>query len=164
MGCREQYLQWSWSLGCKNVRIYNDFDACESKTTAFTMILKPVMQKRQYLQWFWSLGCKNNSISQPPYRLGFRFQLPHRAPPPPSPPPYCSLYIYPRPPAPLPDWHFTLVKLKFVKNHDGKTQQNENLQNEFDVKTDTRGPILKKRCGGVNQYFFKTQTAAEWHP
>ena len=91
----------------------------------------------------------------PPFRLGLLdFYVT-------SAPQYCSLYIYPRPPAPLPGWHFTLVKLKFVKNHDGKTQQNENVQSPFDVKINMRGPILKKRCGGVTEYFLKVQTAAE---
>ena len=52
-----KYSRW-----CKNHSIYNDFEAMGTKTTVFTMNLKPLVQKPQYLQWILNRWCKNHSI------------------------------------------------------------------------------------------------------
>ena len=42
---KRKYLQWLWSRGCKNIGIYNELKAADTKTQAFAMIWNPWLQK-----------------------------------------------------------------------------------------------------------------------
>mgnify|MGYP004102474379 CR=1 FL=1 len=59
---------------------------------------------------------------------------------------------------------FTLVKLKFAKNRDGKTQHYGNVPAAFAVKMRQQTPCFSWGCGNGPTDDFKMQTAAEGTP
>ena len=60
--------------------------------------------------------------------------------------------------------HFTLVKLKFAKNRDGKTQHFDFQRAAFAVKMRQQTPCFSWGCGNGPTDDFKMQTAAEGTP